>query len=117
MSGPHAIAVGVLAALAAACAAIEPDSQAGASGEFASRLATGGALYKSHCARCHGQGGRGSGTVPALNDVARRTDEQLRKIIMDGVSGSMMAGWRGRLTAVEIEAVVAFLRHGLTLEG
>ena len=76
----------------------------------------GAAIYKAKCAMCHGPDGAGQtamGKNLKLRDlrsaeVQKQTDPELTKWITDG-KGKMPA-YKGKLTPVEIAAVVDFIR-------
>jgi mono/diheme cytochrome c family protein len=78
--------------------------------------ADGAATFKAKCAMCHGPDGAGQtamGKNLKLRDlrsaeVQKQTDAELVKWITDG-KGKMPA-YKGKLTPVEINAVVAFIR-------
>ncbi|MCB9419076.1 MAG: c-type cytochrome [Ardenticatenaceae bacterium] len=77
-------------------------------------LALGERLYSTICATCHGENGSG-GTGPVLNSqqiLTRNTDEQLTSTIINGGRrpNSTMPAFGDRLTMVEIEALVDYLR-------
>jgi cytochrome c6 len=78
--------------------------------------ADGAAVYKSKCAMCHGPDGSGQtpmGKTLKLRglhspDVQKQTDAELVKVISDG-KGKMPA-YKGKVSADEINALVAFIR-------
>lgn len=78
--------------------------------------ADGAAIYKSKCAMCHGPDGAGQTTMGKnmklrdlrSADVQKQTDAELVKWIADG-KGKMPA-YKGKLSADEINALVAFIR-------
>jgi cytochrome c6 len=78
--------------------------------------ADGAAVYKSKCAMCHGPDGAGQTTMGKnmklrdlrSADVQKQTDAELVKWIADG-KGKMPA-YKSKLTAAEIDALVAFIR-------
>ncbi len=77
-------------------------------------LALGERLYSTICETCHGENGSG-GTGPVLNSqqiLTRNTDEQLINTIINGGKrpNSIMPAFGDRLTTVEIEALVDYLR-------
>ncbi len=73
-------------------------------------LAKGQEVYAKSCAACHGSDGGGV-TGPRLIGVeARLTEEQEIAKITDGVSGTAMPAWGGRLSPEEIAAVAAYTR-------
>jgi len=84
-----------------------------------------GALYREHCAGCHGEAGRGDGLqarvtllkVPDWGDPARLAalnDEYLYTVIAKGSAAlggtSAMPGWDHVLKPEEIRALVAYVR-------
>jgi cytochrome c oxidase cbb3-type subunit 2/cytochrome c oxidase cbb3-type subunit I/II len=84
-------------------------------------VAVGAALYRQHCAACHGATGAGDGPgaaglrprpsnlQPASIEFSRmRTAEAL----WNGVSGTAMPAWRDR-SRDELAAISAFVRSGL----
>ncbi|MAT96058.1 MAG: hypothetical protein CL608_02860 [Anaerolineaceae bacterium] len=71
-------------------------------------------LYSTTCVACHGEEGSG-GTGPVLNSqqvLTANNDEQLRSTIINGGwrPNSSMPSFGDRLTSVEIDALVAYLR-------
>lgn len=80
----------------------------------------GQAVYERNCLRCHGPAGDGVGPdartliVPPANFHQPRhrlkTDQELYMAISEGVLFSPMHGWRGRLSAQEIEDVIGYIR-------
>jgi mono/diheme cytochrome c family protein len=75
-------------------------------------------LYNLKCALCHGKDGAPSPVfvkkgVLSLKDAewqAARSDAQIRKTIMDGSGETLMRGFKDEMSAVEIDAMVAFVR-------
>jgi mono/diheme cytochrome c family protein len=77
-------------------------------------LALGEQIYGSTCSACHREDGSG-GTGPALNSLqvlTGRDDEQIRTTIINGGrrSNSSMPAFGDRLTTVELDALVSFVR-------
>jgi high-affinity iron transporter len=83
------------------------------------------AVYRQHCAGCHGDSGRGDGLqarltflkVPSFADPARMaqlTDDYLYTVIAKGSAAlggtSAMPGWDHILTPEQIRALVAYIR-------
>ena len=70
----------------------------------------GESLYQAHCAGCHGPKGEGGSgptlAVPTLTRAAN--DEELRKIIAEGIPGTEMP--RSRLNQEQIQQLAAFVR-------
>lgn len=92
--------VGVGAATACSSATVPTDPT----------LAKGQEIYRTNCVACHGVGG-GGGSAPRLIGIADRlTEEQEIAKITDGVAGTAMPAWGGRLSAEDIAAVTAYTR-------
>lgn len=84
---------------------------------------SGGAIYRQHCAVCHGvraegapgwnlPGPDGKYPAPPLNGTGHTWHhplKQLHKVIMDGGAGNMPA-WRGTLNTAHVLAVLAWLQ-------
>lgn len=82
-------------------------------GRRAAAAAAGGAeIYGRHCMPCHQADGRGLGGRLAadLGTRLHKGDEALLRSIADGVSGTAMVGFRGRLTKEEMRQVLAHVR-------
>jgi putative heme-binding domain-containing protein len=83
----------------------------------------GGAIFESHCAACHGLDGRGgeAPNIASAPDVRAMSDDQLTKIIHDGLTGGM-PGFSGNLSDAEIASVVSYMhdiqhRGGAAVQG
>lgn len=77
-------------------------------------LTLGERIYDTTCVSCHGADGSG-GTGPVLNSqqiLTNNTDEDLRSTIVNGGwrPNSTMPSFGDRLTSVEIDALVSYLR-------
>jgi cbb3-type cytochrome c oxidase subunit III len=62
-------------------------------------------VYAANCTGCHGAEGEGSAIAPALNDPTLRSQqsaEELKRIITNGIPGTLMVGWNQALTDQEI---------------
>jgi mono/diheme cytochrome c family protein len=88
----------------------------------------GKAVYDKWCAGCHGDTGAGDGyaqafMLPRPRDFTKGvyqirttasgelpTDDDLRRVIDDGMPGTAMPGWRERLTSGERGDVLAYLK-------
>jgi cytochrome c6 len=81
---------------------------AGALPAFADATPNGAALYKAKCAMCHGADGKGK-TPLATAEVQKMSNDELAKITADGKPPKMPA-YKGKLTAEEIQAVVAHIK-------
>ncbi len=77
-------------------------------------LALGERIYSSTCISCHGENGSG-GIGPVLNSqqvLTNKTDEDIRNTVINGGHrpNSSMPAFGDRMTAVEIDALVSFIR-------
>jgi mono/diheme cytochrome c family protein len=77
-------------------------------------LALGENIYNSTCSSCHGENGSG-GTGPALNSLqflTNKNDDQITNTIINGSHrpNSSMPAFGDRFTAVELAALVDFIR-------
>jgi cbb3-type cytochrome oxidase cytochrome c subunit/cytochrome c553 len=77
----------------------------------------GSRVYADYCAQCHGEKGAGDGSAadqfpmaPANFQTQRPSPEASLRAVRDGVEGSPMAPWNGRLSETEISAVTSFVR-------
>lgn len=76
-------------------------------------IAAGGQLYSVACATCHGADALGTRMAPALNSqtfLSETPDAAIYQIIANGVPGTRMPAWGGRLTDADLQALVAYLR-------
>jgi cytochrome c oxidase cbb3-type subunit 3 len=91
----------------------------GAGASQAQQAADGAQLYARNCASCHGASGvpnpamvRSLGAMPDLSDarvLAALADTTIANAITAG-KGRGMPAYRGRLTAEQIQAVIAYVR-------
>jgi mono/diheme cytochrome c family protein len=74
-------------------------------------LSQGITLYAEQCVACHGADGVGTSLAPALNDSALRAKgaNELERIILNGVPGTLMASWKLALEESEVSALLALL--------
>lgn len=88
----------------------------------------GRAVYEKWCAGCHGDTGAGDGEaahymLPRPRDFTRAvyqvrttasgelpTDEDLRRVIDNGMPGTTMPGWRSKLGAQQRDDVIAYIK-------
>ena len=88
----------------------------------------GRAVYARWCAGCHGDTGAGDGDaattmLPRPRDFTRGiykirttpsgqipTDDDLRRVVAEGMPGTAMPGWRERLSEQELGDVVAYVK-------
>ncbi len=99
---------------------VVPTEYAGKTNPLGSDAAVAGAeVYKSYCASCHGEYGRGDGVAgaslqpPPKNLVAFQSqvaDDYLFWRISTGKPGTSMVAWEGVLTDEQIWQVVSFIR-------
>lgn len=97
-----------------------PSDYAGLANPFGADVTPEGqSLYKTNCATCHGDAGRGDGTVaPSLNprpvDLVKlneaATEDYLFWRISTGSAGTAMAGWKGILSDEQIWQVIVVIR-------
>ena len=68
------------------------------------------AVYVANCAGCHGESGAGGDRGPAIkpND---KDESELFTIIADGIEGTAMPAYRGRIGEGEVQAVIQYLRE------
>lgn len=87
-------------------------------------FASGKALYREHCANCHGDrgqgasGGDGRGRIGELStpDVSARLGRvRLLDVIRDGKPGTAMPPFGDRMQPAQIEALAAYVRTALLL--
>jgi mono/diheme cytochrome c family protein len=80
----------------------------------AESIALGSDLYAANCSRCHGPEGQGTQRAPSLNVksvLTNTSDQALQQIITNGVPGTAMPAWGARMTDVDIQAIVGFIRQ------
>jgi mono/diheme cytochrome c family protein len=83
----------------------------------------GAQVYKANCVQCHGERGGGDGSavgelriVPADFRGARPGLDESLRALRNGVEGTQMAPWTGRLSEAELSAVAYYVR-GFFQEG
>ena len=69
----------------------------------------GEALYAEHCAECHGENLRSSGSVPDLRDLRQDQRGHFDQAVTDG-KGQMPA-WGGVLNEPELNQLWAYIRE------
>src|SRR5260370_19046129 len=84
-------------------------------GDLQEEISRGGTLFAANCASCHGAAGRGDGRAsasllpkPANLTAARFSDERLRSVLWNGVTGSAMPPWR-QLPTEDFRALVPYI--------
>jgi len=97
----------------------EPDRIAQAEAELLDQyLFDAAPVYIQNCARCHGQAGEGSGSMPVLNNpaLASAKAEYLFDTIARAAHGTAMAAWHiregGVLNDYQITQLVSLIRSG-----
>ncbi len=101
--------------------------RAPAHGRLDARARRGEALYREHCAFCHAADGTGRNWIGSFIEphprdltasrVAAMADEDLLRVIREGVPDSAMPAWRQVLGDREILAIMAYIRQALTRGG
>jgi cytochrome c oxidase cbb3-type subunit 2/cytochrome c oxidase cbb3-type subunit I/II len=81
-------------------------------------------VYTANCVQCHGRDGRGDGSAAGELTIAptnfrlqRPTLSQSLRALRNGVRGTRMAPWTGRLSEPEILAVANHVRRFFESEG
>jgi cytochrome c oxidase subunit II len=98
---------------AGACASASPEVPLGPDGRADPVLVLGREVYGAQCSSCHGVSGSGGSGVRLAGTVVGSipdADDQAT-VILDG--RGRMPGFRNRLSAEEIEAVVRYTREVL----
>jgi cbb3-type cytochrome oxidase cytochrome c subunit/mono/diheme cytochrome c family protein len=77
----------------------------------------GARVYSANCVQCHGEKGGGDGTavgeldmIPADFRGVRPSIAQSLRVLRNGVEGTPMAPWTGRLNEAELSAVAYYVR-------
>ncbi|MBI3930882.1 MAG: cytochrome c, partial [Chloroflexi bacterium] len=71
-------------------------------------------LFATNCAVCHGEKRQGvSGLGPALTptSLTKLSDAEVKSTILKGRSNTAMAGFEGRLSAEEIDALIQLIKR------
>jgi cbb3-type cytochrome c oxidase subunit III len=70
-------------------------------------------IYAANCVGCHGAQAEGTAIAPALNDpaVREKSDDELNRIITNGVPATLMAGWNQALLPEQITDLVGLIRY------
>lgn len=90
-----------------------PTVVAAAAPPSAEQIAAGQQLFSIACKACHGANALGTRMAPALNNqvfLAETPDAAIQAIIANGVPGTAMPAWGGRLTEADLIALTAWLR-------
>jgi mono/diheme cytochrome c family protein len=67
-------------------------------------------VFAANCAGCHGQDGSGGARGPAIRPTDK-DEAELLTIIADGIAGTDMPAYRGRISEAEVRAVIDYLRQ------
>jgi cbb3-type cytochrome c oxidase subunit III len=72
-------------------------------------------LYKSKCSMCHGLDGKGYTAIHTPDFTSAKwqsshKDREITTAIEDGVKGTSMPAWRGKLTTAQIHDLVGYIR-------
>jgi cytochrome c oxidase cbb3-type subunit 3/ubiquinol-cytochrome c reductase cytochrome c subunit len=75
-------------------------------------VAAGSRVYTAHCETCHGTVDRRGNAVHLANPMflASASDAYLRVAVVEGRPGTPMEPWKDKLSANEIEDVIAYVR-------
>ncbi len=69
-------------------------------------------VYKSKCAMCHGANGEGKAAMKTkpFKESASKSDADLTAAINDGVAGTTMKSYKGKLTDAQVKELVAAIK-------
>jgi len=77
----------------------------------------GAQVYMAHCAQCHGENGAGDGSAVSEIDMVPTNFRAVRpslaaslRALRNGVEGTPMAPWTGKLSEAELSAVAYYVR-------
>jgi mono/diheme cytochrome c family protein len=100
-------------------ALLEPARLASAQGQLQARFtADGASMYLDNCAVCHGPGGEGIGSMPALNQLGTggASRDTLYNIVAHSPHGTVMAAWHvedgGILNHYQVESLITLIMDG-----
>ena len=87
-------------------------------GAAAAPAADGAKVYSAKCKLCHGPTGKPNSLfakqgVKDLSDPEwqdANSDDQIRKVIVEGVDDTLMRAFRDELKPAEVDAIVTYLR-------
>ncbi len=75
-------------------------------------------LVRQDCGSCHGMTLKGGlGTSLLQQDLEELTSEEISEIILEGISGTPMPGWKGLLTTSEAFWIADQLKNGSIKKG
>jgi quinohemoprotein ethanol dehydrogenase len=72
-------------------------------------LVRGADLYHAYCSRCHGANGIAGGVNPDLRDRVHVLHEAFDAVTLNGLSGTGMPGFEGRLDAADVSEIRRYL--------
>ena len=86
-----------------------------ASLSFAAKKAEGAGIFREKCSMCHGINGKGYAAIktPDFTDPkwqAAHTEKELLSAIENGVPGTAMVSFKGKLSAQQMQAVLMYIR-------
>lgn len=86
-----------------------------ASWSFSAKKADGAGIYSQKCSMCHGINGKGYAAIktPDFTDSkwqAAHPDKELLNAIENGVKGTAMVSFKGKLDQQEMAAVLKYIR-------
>lgn len=81
----------------------------------AGKKSEGASIFGKHCSTCHGMEGKGYAALKTPNFTdpkwqAAHTDKELQDAIEDGVPGTAMVSFKGKLSKQQQEAVFKYIR-------
>ncbi|MDD3784646.1 MAG: cytochrome c oxidase subunit II [Hydrogenophaga sp.] len=74
----------------------------------------GAAVYAANCVACHQANGKGTEAFKPLDGSAIVTDadhSKMLNVVLNGVSGTAMIGWKDQLSPTEIAAVITYAKN------
>ena len=76
-------------------------------------LAKGVTLFAEKCVACHGGDGLGTALAPALNapKIREKSSDELKRTLLLGKSGTLMAGWENILLPEETSALITLIKE------
>ena len=72
-------------------------------------LVRGADLYHAYCSRCHGANGIAGGVNPDLRERVHVLHEAFDAVTLNGLSGTGMPGFEGRLDAEDVSEIRRYL--------
>ncbi len=81
----------------------------------ATKKPEGASIFREQCSMCHGMDGKGYPAIktPDFTDPkwqVAHTDKELQDAIADGVPGTAMVSFKGKLNKQQMEAVFKYIR-------